>query len=74
MRAELRALVGIEPALEQVSHDTRLDELPVGFAGFGEFADFFFGQLEHTCLLEKVTIEMFDLVRPERSALGHAPK
>lgn len=74
MRPELCALVGIEPTLKKISHDARLDELPVGFTGDGELADFFFGQLEYSRIFEKMTIEMANLVRAERPALRHLAK
>jgi hypothetical protein len=71
MRAELRALVRVEPALEQISHDAGLDELPVGFAGDGELADFFFRQLEDGGVFEEVPVEVTNLVRPEGAAFRH---
>ena len=74
MRAKLRALVRIEPALEKISHDAGLDELPVGLASDRELADFIFGQLEHARVFEKVTIEMANLVRAERAPFRHRLK
>jgi hypothetical protein len=71
MRAELCALVGIEAALEKISHDARLDKLPVRFAGNGEFADLVLGQFEDGRVLEKVAVEMPNLVLTKRAALRH---
>ena len=71
MRAKLRAVIGIKAALEKVTHDTGLDELPVGFACDGELANFLFGQLKHSRLFEKVAIEMTNLVLPKCAALRH---
>src|SRR5437762_1996089 len=65
------AVVGIETALEKIPHDAGLDELPVGFACDGEFANFLFGQLKHSRLFEKMAIEMANLVWAERASLRH---
>src|SRR5436309_13226299 len=70
MRAKLRAVIGIEPALEKISHDAGLDELPIGFACDSELANFLFSQLKHRRLFEQMAIEMTNLVRTERAALG----
>ena len=74
MRAQLRTLTGIEAALEKISHDARLDELPVGFARLGELSDFLLSQFKNSCVFEKMSVEVFDLVRTERSAFGHFSK
>lgn len=71
MRAELRALVGIEAALEEITHDAGLDELPVGFAGNGELGDFFFGQFKDGGVFEEMTVEVANLVRAEGAAGRH---
>ena len=74
MRAKLRAVIGIEPALEKISHDAGLDELPIGFACDSELANFLFSQLKHRRLFEQMAIEMTNLVRTERAALRHFSK
>src|SRR2546427_12059160 len=74
MRAKLRAVVRIEAALEKISHDAGLDELPIGFACDGKLANLLSGQLEHGRLFEQMTIEMTDLVRAERPAPRHFSK
>src|SRR6266516_958792 len=74
MRAELRAVIGIEPALEKISHDAGLDELPIGFTCDSELANFLFSQLKHRRLFEQMAIEMTNLVRTERAALRHFSK
>jgi len=72
MSAKLRAVVGIEPALEKITHDAGLDELPIGFACDGEFADFLFGQLKNSRLFEEMTIEMANLMWAERASTCHS--
>src|SRR5438874_11805552 len=74
MRAKLRAVIGIEPALEKISHDAGLDELPIGFACDSEVPNFLFSQLKHSRLFEKMAIEMANLVRAKRAALRHFSK
>src|SRR5207253_1384016 len=71
MRAKLRAVIGIEPALEKISHDAGLDELPIGFACDSELANFLFSQLKHSRLFEKMAIKMANFVRPECASLCH---
>src|SRR5438552_5525207 len=71
MRAKLRAVVGIKPALKKITHDAGLDELPVGVACDGELANFLFGQLKHSRLFEEMAIEMTNLVLAKCAALRH---
>src|SRR5207245_3881302 len=74
MRAKLRAVIGIKAALEKISHDAGLDELPVGFACECELANFLFAQLKDSCLFEEMAIEMANLVGAESAALRHFAK
>ena len=69
MRADLRALVWIEAALEKIAHDARLNELPISFTSSCERADFLFVQLENCCLLKEMAVEMTNLV-PAKTAAG----
>src|SRR5439155_3915959 len=72
MRAKLRAVVGIKPALKKITHDAGLDELPVGFACDRELTNFLFGQLKHSRLFEEMAIEMANLVGPKCASLRHS--
>ena len=72
MRAKLRAVVGIKSALEKITHDAGLDELPVGFTCDGELTNFRFGQLKDSRLFEEMAIEMANLVGAESAALRHS--
>src|SRR5207247_7303174 len=74
MRAKLRAVVRIEPALEKISHDAGLDELPICFACDGEFANLLFSQLKYGRLFKEMAVEMANLVRSEGAALRHFSK
>ena len=71
MRADLRALVRVETALEKIAHDARLNELPIRLTSSCERADFLFVQLENCCFLKEMAIEMPNLVRAETAAGRH---
>ena len=74
LRAEGGPLVGVQATGKEGAHDAGLDELPVGFGGFGQGAALVIVQLEDGGVLEEVAVEVANLVLAEHAALGHRPK
>src|SRR6266542_2619096 len=69
--AELGALIFVEGAFEERAHDAGFNELPVGFAGGGELAQFGFGEFKDAGFLKEVAVEMTNFVFAKGAAGGH---
>ena len=74
VRAQLRALVRVQAALEERAEDGWFDELPVRLGSFREQPNLILGQLEHGGVLEEMAVEVTDFVMTKRAALRHDGK
>ena len=72
VRAELRALAGVEAALEERAEDRRLDLRPVEPGDAVDERDLLVGQRQHRGAVEEAAVEPLDALRAEEAALlGH---
>ena len=71
MRADLRALVGIEEALEQSAEDRRVDQAPVEARGGEQQADLDVFERERRAAVEQAAVELGDVLEIEVAAVLH---
>ena len=71
MRADLRALVGIEEALEQSAEDRRVDQAPVEARRGEQEADFGMLKRQRAATVEQTAVELRDVFEIEIAAVLH---
>ena len=71
MGADLRALVGIEKALEQRAEDRRVDEAPVEAGGGEQEADLAVVERQRRAAVEQAAVELGDVLEIEIAAVLH---
>ena len=71
MGADLRALVGIEEALEQRAEDRRVDQAPVEARGGEQEADLGVFEPERRAAVEQAAVELGDVLEIEVAAVLH---
>ena len=69
--AELAALAGVKPALEQRSHDRGVDVRPVAAGGGQRRLDVGLGQRQRGVVVEDAAVEPVNLFEPDVAALAH---